>query len=70
MKIGYCRVSTPGQKLDAPLDALYGAGYERSFQDVMSSTRTDRQAWPTRSPICGGMRRCFRSVDLVSSVGV
>ena len=42
MKIGYCRVSTPDQKLDAQLDALHGAGCERIFQDVMSSTRQDR----------------------------
>ena len=42
MKIGYCRVSTPDQKLDGQLDALQAVGCARIFQDVMSSTRTDR----------------------------
>src|SRR5438552_2862388 len=42
MKLGYARVSTPDQKLDAQLDALTAAGCERIFTDTLSSTREDR----------------------------
>lgn len=42
MYIGYCRVSTPEQKLDLQMDALRQAGCEKIFEDVMTSRRTDR----------------------------
>ena len=42
MKLGYARVSTPDQKLDAQLDALTAAGCERIFTDTLSSTREGR----------------------------
>lgn len=42
MLIGYARVSCEGQKLDAQLDALTGAGVGRVFSDRISGTRRNR----------------------------
>ena len=40
--VGYARVSTGHQTLDAQHDALNAAGVDRIFADVMSGTRSDR----------------------------
>ena len=41
--IGYARVSTDGQTLDAQQHALGGAGAERVFAETASGARTDRK---------------------------
>jgi DNA invertase Pin-like site-specific DNA recombinase len=40
--IGYCRVSTDGQTLDAQIAELKGAGATRMFAEKQSGARTDR----------------------------
>jgi DNA invertase Pin-like site-specific DNA recombinase len=44
MKIGYARVSTDGQTLDAQQSALMGAGAEKVFAEKVSGAVTDRKA--------------------------
>lgn len=42
MDLGYARVSTPRQKLDAQLDRLTAAGIEKVWTDKKSGKNTDR----------------------------
>lgn len=42
MTIGYARVSTSSQALDAQLDQLIAADFDPVFQETMSGARSDR----------------------------
>jgi DNA invertase Pin-like site-specific DNA recombinase len=44
-KIGYARVRTPDQKLDAQFDALQQEGCGQMFADQVSGTTDDRPGW-------------------------
>lgn len=42
MKVGYARVSTDGQTVDAQIEVLKGAGCEKIFTEVASGAKRDR----------------------------
>ncbi len=44
-RVGYARVSSLGQHLDAQLDALQQAGCAKVFTDTMTGSRMDRPGW-------------------------
>src|SRR5712692_2211307 len=44
-RIGYARVSSVGQNLDAQLDALHQAGCGKIFADTMTGSRMHRPGW-------------------------
>ncbi len=44
-RIGYARVSSPGQNLDAQLDALQQAGCAKVFTDKMTGSHLERPGW-------------------------
>jgi DNA invertase Pin-like site-specific DNA recombinase len=44
-RIGYARVSSEGQNLDAQLDALQQAGCAKVFTDKMTGSRMGRPGW-------------------------
>lgn len=58
MIIGYARVSTDDQNLDAQTDALKAAGAERIFADKTSGAKRDR-------PKLGAMLDQLRPGDVV-----
>ncbi len=43
--IGYARVSSPSQNLDAQIDNLKQSGCIRVFTDTISGTKTQRKGW-------------------------
>lgn len=43
--IGYARISSPSQNLDAQIDNLKDAGCTRIFTDIISGTKTHRKGW-------------------------
>jgi DNA invertase Pin-like site-specific DNA recombinase len=43
MIVGYCRVSTDNQTLDAQLASLKAAGAEKVFAEKVSGAKTDRK---------------------------
>ena len=53
MIIGYARVSTDGQTLDAQQSALAGAGAEQVFAEKVSGSVTDRKASAKAIAACG-----------------
>lgn len=57
-RIGYSRVSTQDQHLDAQKDALQAAGCDRIFMEKMSGTKANR-------PELNRLREAFRAGDVV-----
>ena len=44
-KVGYARVSSSAQKLDAQFDALKQTGCHKVFSDRVSGIKADRPGW-------------------------
>jgi Resolvase, N terminal domain len=53
MIVGYARVSTDGQTLDAQEAALAAAGAQRGFAEKVSGAVTDRKALARAIAACG-----------------
>jgi DNA invertase Pin-like site-specific DNA recombinase len=77
VNIGYARVSTTDQKLDAQLDALKSAGCEVIYQEKLSGNNTERpelqrllnQIRPSEVMVVTALDRLARSaVDLLTLV--
>ena len=70
MLVGYARISTKDQKLDAQCDALVAAGCERVFEEIASGARSDRPvlaealdyARPGDTLVCSKLDRVARSL--------
>ena len=54
MIVGYARVSTDGQSLDAQHAALAAAGAERVYAEKQSGIKTDRAALARCMRLAGG----------------
>ena len=76
MLIGYARISTKDQNLDAQLDALTDAGCERVFEEVASGARSDRPvlaealayARPGDTIVCLKLDRVARSLQHLTNM--
>ena len=71
MIVGYARVSTDGQSLDAQHVALAAAGAERVYAEKISGAVTDRKALAkaTASPRSKTNRRCVAGLSRRHAVG-
>ena len=58
MIIGYARVSTDGQTLDAQQSALAGAGAERVYAEKVSGAVTERKPLARAIAALGSWWRC------------
>ena len=76
-KVGYARVSTSGQKLDAQLDALVHAGCVKTFTDQVSGATAVRPGWeqllayvrPGDAVVITELSRMSRSLTHLLEVG-
>ena len=76
MLIGYARVSTRSQNLDAQRDALVAGGCDRIFEEVASGARSDRPilaealayARPGDTLVCMKLDRIARSLQHLTNM--
>jgi DNA invertase Pin-like site-specific DNA recombinase len=59
MVVGYARVSTDGQTLDAQQAALAAAGAEKVFAEKISGAVTDRKALAKAIAVLGAAMSCW-----------